>query len=47
MMSSDQTWRRSNNDFFNITFLNFAKKMKIQNFDYAVSSENPILEIKK
>ena len=36
-----------NDDFFNIAFYNFAKKLKIRNFDYALSSRNPILEIKK
>ena len=47
MMKNDQTWKRLNDDFFNIAFLNFTKKLKIQKFDYAVSSGNPILEIKK
>ena len=47
MKNSDHTWRRLNDDFFNIAFLNFTKKLKIQKFDYAVSSGNSILEIKK
>ena len=47
MMNCDQTWKRLNDDFYNIAFLNFTKKLKIQKFDYAVSWGIPILEIKK
>ena len=47
MMNSDHTWKRLNDDFFNIAFLNFTKKLKIQKFDYAVSRAINILEKKK
>lgn len=37
MVNSDQTWRKWNEDFYDIAFLNFSKKWKIHKFIYATS----------